>query len=180
MALQPKANLERAIRSRVARMAVSSSTVRGRPAGTIESARRFLRSLPLRPFAEGDGAVFQRALDRTTTRLRKALPMGAQQWGLARKILNIYLRDCAYSAHLRSAYCVGRIESFLELPLDSVTAGRLRQSEEGTALPRWPGVGGITAEAHAQYQRVAAQVARARSIKRVHLDVFWWSEERDA
>ena len=97
MALQPKAELERAIRRHVARLAVSSSTVRGRPAGTIEAARRFLRSLRLRTFSTGDRAGFQLALDRATTRLRASLPGGAQQWGLARKILNIYLRDCAYS-----------------------------------------------------------------------------------
>jgi hypothetical protein len=41
-------------------------------------------------------------------------------------------------------------------------------------LPRWPGVGGITAEGHALYQAAAARIARARSLKRVHLDVFWW------
>ena len=38
---------------------------------------------------------------------------------------------------------------------------------------------GITAEEHQHYQEVAAQVVKARSLKRVHLDVFWWSEERD-
>src|SRR5688572_6159957 len=109
MALTPKRSLERAIRSRIARLAVGPSTVRGNPAGTTEAARGFLRALRLRRFAAGDRAEFRRELDRSTAQLQAALPGGRGRWGVARKLLNIYLRDCTYSAHLRSFYRLGRI-----------------------------------------------------------------------
>ena len=146
MALIPRPDLERAIRSRVARMAVGPSTVRGNPAGTTEAARGFLLALPLRHFAAGGGAEIQRALDRSTARLQAALPRGARNWGVARKLLNIYLRDCVYSAHLRSLYRLGRIEPFCELPLDAVTARHLLESSDGAGLPAWPGVNAVTSE----------------------------------
>jgi len=179
MALIPKPDLERAIRSRVARMAIGPSTVRGNPAGTTGAARGFLLALPLRQFAAGGRAEFQRTLDRSTARLQAALPRGARNWGLARKLLNIYLRDGVYSAHLRSLCRLGRIEPFCELPLDVVTARRLRELGEGAGLPRWPGVNAVTSEVSARYQEVATKIARARRVRRVHLDVYWWSLERD-
>ena len=120
-----------------------------------------------------------RSLDRETTRLQATLPARGRRWGVARKLLNIYLRDCVYSAHLRSAYRLGQIEPFCEVPLDSITAKRLRGSAEGAALPAWPGVGRLTPEVSAHYQIVAGHIAKARKIRPVHLDVFWWSEDRD-
>jgi hypothetical protein len=98
---------------------------------------------------------------------------------VARKLLNIYLRDCVYSAHLRSAYSLGQIEPFCEVPLDSITAKKLRGSADGAALPAWPGVGRLTPTVSAHYQAVATQIARARKLRVVHLDAFWWSEDRD-
>lgn len=135
MALRPRAELDAAIRSRIARVAVGPSSVRGNPAGTTDAARRFLRGLPLGSFATCDRAGFIRVLDYSTSRMQAVLPTGAGHWGLARKLLNIYLRDCVYAAHLRSAYGLGRIEPFCEVPLDSITAGKLRKSDEGSELP---------------------------------------------
>jgi hypothetical protein len=65
------------------------------------------------------------------------------------------------------------------VPLDSITAGKLRESDEGTELPVWSGVGALTPAVSAQYQAVAAQIARALKMRTVHLDVFWWSDDRD-
>ena len=180
MALHPRADLEAAIRSRIARVAVGTSTVRGTPRGTAEAARRFLRQLRLPSFWARNRAEFIQALDRETCRLQAALPPLGRRWGVARKLLNIFLRDCVYSAHLRSAHSLGQIEPFCEVPLDAITARELRASDEGAALPAWPGVGGLTPEVSAQYQSVATRVARARRVRPLHLDVFWWSEGRDA
>src|SRR5262245_3596643 len=177
MALHPRPQLEKAIRSRVARIAVSPSTVRGTRSGTAKAARCFLRKLRLRSFSSLTREEFVRTLDRVTIRLQAALP--GQRWGVARKVLNIYLRDCVYSAHLRSTYGLGQVEPFCEVPLDSITAKKLRKSNKGAKLPAWPGVGGLTPELSARYQAVASQIAGARKLRAVHLDVFWWSEDRD-
>jgi hypothetical protein len=179
MALRPSATLARAIQSWVARVAVGPSTIRGYPKGTVEVARRFLRELRLRRFSNDDATRFGKELDRVTLELLAALPRRARRWGLARKMLNLYLRDCVYNAHLRAEYRLGRLEGYCELPLDSVTAMQLRRVTHGRNLPRWPGVGALHPGVSAQYQAAATQVARARRVRRVHLDVFWWSEERD-
>jgi hypothetical protein len=92
MALRPRPDLEAAIRSRVARVAVGPSAVRGTPRGTAEAARRFLRQLPLRSFRAHNRQAFVRSLDRETTRLQAALPARGRRWGVARKLLNIYPR----------------------------------------------------------------------------------------
>jgi hypothetical protein len=179
MALRPNASLETALRSRVARVAVGASTVRGNPPGTAESARRALRALPLKVFSVRNADAFARALDRATAKVLSELPAGAQRWGVARKVLNIYLRDCIYSAHLRSVYNLGNIEAYCEVPLDSITAKRIRGTKQGAELPKWPGVKNLTPQVSAQFQSVATQIGRASKVKRVHLDVYWWSQERD-
>jgi hypothetical protein len=74
----------------------------------------------------------------------------------------------------RSHYKLGRIEHLLELPMDQFAADHLKDEPEGQALPRWKGVIHLTPEASAAYQAAAQQVAKRKSIHRVHLDVFYW------
>ncbi|SRR6266487_1924853 len=168
------------IQSRTARVAIGASTVRGRGnAGTVAASRQFLRSLPLQRFALSDPSRFATQLDRTTEDLSAALPPNAQHWGLARKILNIFLRDCLYTTYLSEAYELQRAEKFLELPLDSITARQLQLIAGRGVLPRWPRVRHLTPDVSARYQAVAAKEAKARKIARAHLDALWWSAGRD-
>ena len=55
------------------------------------------------------------------------MPKGAQAWGTARKALNIFLRDALYTTYLSKRYGLPRAEASLEIPLDSITAVRLRE-----------------------------------------------------
>jgi hypothetical protein len=170
----------RTVQSRTARVAIGASSVRGRGnAGTVAASRAFLRSLPLERFALRNASKFAQALDRTTNDLRATLPRTAQHWGLARKILNIFLRDCLYTTYLAEAYRLQRAEPFLELPLDSITARQLRRSAGRGALPRWPGVRYVTPDISVRFQTVAAKEAKDRKIARIHLDALWWSAGRD-
>ena len=180
MALTPNADLTAALRARIARVAVGPSTVRHCPAGTAEAARRFLRHVDLSRFAAGDGEQFRTELDLVTSDLQAVLPGDARQWGLARKILNMFLRDCVYNAHLRAAYALGRGERHCEVPLDSTVVRRLAASESGRALPAWPGISGLGPDVSDEYQAVAARVAALLRVRRVHLDAFWWSGPHDA
>jgi hypothetical protein len=175
-----KAEFLRAVQSRTARVAIGASTVRGRGnKGTVAASRQFLRSLPVQRFALDDPSRFVAELDRTTDDLCAALPRNAQHWGLARKILNIFLRDCLYTTYLAEAYRLKHVERFLELPLDSITAGQLQRAAGRGALPRWPGVRHVTPDISARFQAVAAKEARDRKIARIHLDALWWSAGRD-
>jgi hypothetical protein len=169
-----------AIRSRAARIAVGPSTARGQGrAGVVDASRRFLRGLDLRPFGTDDTRRFRQALDQTTRECVAALPRDAQSWGLARKLLNIFLRDCLYTTYLCDQYKLGQAEAFFELPLDSITAKELRRERGRGALPPWRGLKHLVAEISDLYQDAAARVARERGVCRVHLDAYWWSQSRD-
>ena len=169
-----------AIKSRTARVSIGASTMRGRGnTGTVSASRQFLRSLPLQRFALDDPSRFAAELDHMTDDLCAALPLNAQHWGLARKILNVFLRDCLYTSYLSEAYELRRAEKFFEIPLDSITAQQLQFIAGRGVLPRWPGVRYVTADMSARYQAVAAEEASARKIARAHLDALWWSAGRD-
>lgn len=85
----------RAIQQRNARVAIGSSAMRGAGIkGVIETARLFLGRLGLSRFGTTSRERFDRQLNLTTQRLVRRLPAQSRPWGLARKGLNIFLRDC--------------------------------------------------------------------------------------
>src|SRR5262249_47184715 len=90
-----------AIQARTARVSIGASTARGRGnKGAVMAARSFLCTLNLREFGITKASTFAARLNRTTWRLAAALPRRCQRWGLARKFLNIFLRDCLYTKYL--------------------------------------------------------------------------------
>jgi hypothetical protein len=168
------------IQSRVARVAIGPSTVRGRGnAGVVLAAREFLRTLALEDFGTDAPDRFQQRLDQATEALRLVLPEGAQYWGIARKALNIFLRDSVYTVYLRDEYGLARTEPLLEIPLDSITTKRIRADLGRGELPRWKGVKWLRPNESAIYQKAAARIADDRGIVRAHLDALWWSVDRD-
>jgi hypothetical protein len=163
-----------ALQVRAARIAIGSSSMRGRGnRGVVEAGRRFLNALSLANFGTADPEKFRSALDAATSGLRKALPNRSQYWGLARKGLNIFLRDCLYTVYLRDAYSLDLAEAYFEVPLDSLSGRALHKAAPG-ALPRWHTVRGLTAELSDKYQGIASECAASKGMARVHLDVFWW------
>ena len=174
------AYLLRAIQHHNARAAIGSSSMRGAGSGgVVKRARAFLCDMPLGRFGTSNKSEFGCRLDDATDSLKRALPKGAQRWGLARKGLNIFLRDCLYTTYLRDEYDLALAEHFFEVPLDSITGARLVRESQG-ALSRWKTVRGLDAKTSAAYQAVAAQLAVEKGIARVHLDALWWGEREDA
>ena len=168
----------RIIQDRAARLAVGPSTTRGRGSrGAIAAARLHLGRLSVTAFSVRDQTRFTRRLSSATRVLMHALPPKARSWGLARKVLNIFLRDCLYNVYLRKAHGLAAIEQMLEIPLDSITARAIR--EEMPELPRWPGVRNLTPDLSAAYQAAAMAVAKREGIARVHLDAYWWGGARE-
>jgi hypothetical protein len=175
-----KDQLVAAIQSRTARVAVGASTVRGAGnAGTVAAARKFLGSLDLSSLGGGARAPFGDTLDMTTKSLMAALPKGARHWGVARKVLNIFLRDCLYTGYLSKAFDLRKYEALLELPLDRITAVHVKRAAGRGGLPAWPGVKHLKPDLSARFQEVATAEAAKRGIARVHLDAIWWSVSRD-
>lgn len=161
------------IQHRTARVAITASATRRQGAdGVVRCARDFVVSLKLAPFGTRDQRAFTRQLDAATRRLRACLPRRVATWGLARKLLNIFLRDSLYTSYLAKEHGLAAAERFLEIPLDSITAKRIRK--EVPELPRWPGVKHLDPDRSAAYQAAALFIARQHGVARVHLDAYWW------
>lgn len=160
---------------RVARIAISASTARGRESGTVLAARGFLPAINLRSLAQLDERAFARRLDHLTGKLCALLPDRSDGWGFARKFLNIFLRDSLYDAHLSRTFRLARIERWLEVPLDGDVGRRLLAEPEGASLPRWRTIYELDHATHLAFQQVASRVAARKGIARVHLDLLFWS-----
>lgn len=172
--VQVRASLTRAIKTRTAVVAVGPSTARGQGArGVVGALRTALDALPLARFSKSGHSSFINSLDASTHSVMIALPRPARSWGLARKCLNIFLRDCFYNAYLREAYGLAIAEPWFEVPLDRVVAEGLRENLT-VALPRWPGVKRVTPELSALYQDAASLLSQDWGIARVHLDTYLW------
>jgi hypothetical protein len=120
-------------------------------------------------------------LDRETNRLILLLPDGAQNWGTARKAINLFLGEAYYNRFLCEAFGLTRSEQFLEVPLDRQVADYLRQkaSASGTSLPRWPGIRDLKQPVSDAYQTFAREYALGRGAgwARIHVDVLAWRRE---
>lgn len=162
-----------ALHPRLARLTVGPSTVRGKGnAGVLLVAREFLTHVSLPQFATNEDRKFRRHLDLTTDLLCKSFPPAARHWGLARKVLNIFLRDCFYSWHLCTHWNLHRAEHSFELPLDGIVGRKLNQIDP--QLPRWDAIKRLTPVMSDAFQASAQQHAKSLGLTRVHLDALWW------
>jgi hypothetical protein len=165
-----------ALQAHAARAAITPSSMRGAGSrGVVAAGQKHLADLALARFGIAHVTRFRRELDTATHDLMLALPKGARHWGLARKGLNIFLRECLYTVYLREEYSLDKAEYFYEIPLDSITGAALHRESNG-ALPRWKTVRGLSPELNAEFQRVASALAKSRKVARVHLDAVWWGQ----
>jgi hypothetical protein len=147
------------------------TVTRGQEEGTYEAAIGFLRTNATTLLNDlADPATFKVQLDKRTHELRSHLP--SRSWGVARKCLNIFIRDAAYNFCLRREHKLERLEPSLEIPLDSNAARGLR--EKRSDLPRWQTIKALTCATNTAYQAAAAEIARHEGVFRVHLDVWYW------
>ena len=160
---------------RLGSTSVGSSTARGMgSAGTIPAARKYLQLVDLRRFVVRSEEAFLSELSAATGELKRSLPSDARHWGSSRKFLNIFLRGCLYNRYLCSLHRLERIESWLEVPLDSHVAKGLKQEAGRDALPVWTTVIGLTPQNSDRFQAFASEVAKRDGVLRVHLDLKYW------
>lgn len=159
----------------VAYCSVGASTVRGlRTSGVVAAARDALRRVELGPYGSGTPKAFRSRLDRDTGLVQGSLPDGAQFWGVARKLLNIFLRGALYNTYLNPHYGLSALEDRYEMPLDSLSASGICDLSATRSLPRWTAVKHVTSEINEQYQLRAESIAVAHGTARVHLDAIFW------
>jgi hypothetical protein len=166
-----KARFISQMQKKVAVSAVGASAVRGQPRGTIVAVRSFLARLALQTIPTQPPETFGPWLDRQTDDMN--IP-----WGVARKCLNLFLRDAFYSRYLHNEYGLLTLEQWLEVPLDGVVGRFLIRKQKGTRLASWPGLKHLQVEESLIFQEVATEIAQANGIARVHLDIFAWTDNR--
>ena len=164
--------------SRLANTSIGPSTLRNQGAPGVTSAvREFLASLDIGRFA--NERQFPSELDSHTDALMRALPAGAQNWGTARKSLNLFLGECYYHRFVSEHYNLQVILPLLEVPLDSQVAGllyRLARTRKDHRVPPWPGIRQLTPPVGGSYQRFASVFASGLGPgwARIHIDLIAW------
>jgi len=168
------------MRKREANLSIGASTARHMGAGTVKEARDFLGSLDIGSFVNDSEEALNQHLDTTTVEFGKELT--CKSWGAARKFLNIFLRGALYNRCLCDCYGLAILEPFLETPLDSHVATALRsrcnEEEGGLLLPPWGTIIRLEKDVSQKYQEVASRVARKKGVARVHLDVWYWRQDK--
>jgi hypothetical protein len=166
----------RAIQRYVAVSAIGVTAVRGRTRGVLRAARAFAAKLDLTQFSVTDKALFRAALDAATDRLQHALPAGGRSWGVARKAVNLFLRDALYNHYLRAAFELAKAEPWFEVPLDSMVAASLLKRNPRAAVPAWATVKGLSPSENDAYQEALRALAARLGVAAVHLDSLLWLE----
>ena len=169
--------LLRRLRWRTAELSVGPSTVRGAGArGVVRAARKALKLVRLRRFATGSRTEFLAALETETKRIRRVLPRGTRHWGIARKVVNIFLRQAAHNVYLSARFGLRRVERWLELPLDSHVAAGIYRARPTLELPRWRTIKGLTPDDSELFQAAGRKIARDKRVIPIHLEYLWWRE----
>ena len=163
------------VQDKVAISAVPPSTFRGSKAGLTAGVRNFLKRLDLSEFAVSDPKRFAARLERATSQMQLALSRQGVTWGIARKALNLFLRDAFYNTYLRKRFKLPRAEACYEIPLDGVVAKGLRRRFP-KQLPPWPGVRPLTKKVSHVYQAAAMKEAQKMDLSPVHLDIYLWTK----
>lgn len=127
--------------------------------------------------------AFEIYLDRNTNKLAAYIRdktkddknKNSTYWGPARKYINIYLRSCTYNYFLRQHFCLDKIDTLLELPIDSKVANELRKkfNQKAQKLDKFVLTTLLKTE-HSLYQQWASADAKEQRINPVDLDVFYW------
>ncbi len=166
---------------RVAHIAIDGGTLRNQGApGVAKTARDFLSKIALAKFVKDDETSFLKELDRQTELLRNRFPKDAKNnYGAARKAINLFLHEAFYHRVLYEKYGLREIEAFLELPLDGQVGKYLSdQAREGGEpnFPCWQTIKSLTSETNRRYQDFARVHARkmGSGCKRIQLEVKIW------
>jgi hypothetical protein len=165
------------MKSYVAYTSVGASTVRGmRSPGLVRRARVALSEVDLSRYAKVKQDKFQNLLDEDTSMVLARTRLPKKDWGVGRKVLNIFLRGALYNVYLREQFRLDRIETIMEIPLDSLTAKGIKRLSPPKSLPRWKGVRHLSPSASAEFQARAIELANSTfGTNRVHLDIYFYT-----
>ena len=153
------------LRERTAESAAGTTALRNQgDKGVIHNARKFLRGLEPYKFAKcATEGLFSALLDEKTKALQESFPPAARNWGAARKVLNLYLRDVLYSRYLCKHFDFHHLEKWLEVPLDSFAAKGIQFDYRPKTLVKFPGIKQVAGDVHSE---IALLLTKPRNLLR--------------
>lgn len=125
-------------------------------------------------------SLYKAHLDNQTDALLANFPPSSRNnWGTARKALNLFFRDVVYNFYLAihlemPCDSVENTEllKYMEVPLDKDVATGL--IGKNTDLPKWVAIKNLTKESSDKYQEYALSYSDRLKTARVHLDLEFW------
>ena len=164
----------------IANTSISASSLRNQGGeGVVAKARCFMGELDLAEAGAAGAEGYPAYLDDCTAKLMAYFPDKAREnYGAARKALNIYLFACTRDHVARSRYSLDRIEPALELPIDkdAITYLKCKTQCEASrsALRGFDSIKGLCRKKHATIQAIASEVAEGKGVLRCELDFCAW------
>jgi hypothetical protein len=176
--------LLRKIHKRLAEITIGNSALRNQGApGFVSITRKYLyEKIKPKDFFErlGDEKKYRKYLDRHTTALSRLYPTDTENWGAARKSLNLFFRELVYNKFLAEQYSIpknfskcNKLLSHLEVPLDSHVAEAIIERSD-KSLPKWEAIKALKQFESDLYQEEANAIAAREGVARVHLDLVFW------
>jgi len=168
----------RLVQKRVANIAIGASTLRNQGKGTTSVAIKFISGLDLKKFKGITKKEFMILIDELTEELMGKFPFGSENnWGAARKSINVFLEEVFYNRFLVRECRLQNLEKYLEIPLDSNVIKKLQENDSAGILPRWGGIKYLKPEDSKQYQDFAKKLAIGKETARIYLDLEFWRSE---
>lgn len=164
------------VQKRVVYSSIGSSTLRNQgEKGVSEAAQKFLIEVNLAEFKDIENLTdYLKMLDNLTNDLSEKFPGRAKgNWGAARKALNVFMEDAFYNKFLDAEYDLDKLGPFLEVPIDSYVAKRLKKGSINKT-PAWRGIKNLTPADNMKWQEIALEVAKKPGILRIYLDLEYW------
>lgn len=161
---------------RIASQCISSSALRnqGSP-NVVRQARIYFYDIDITEISSYPN-TFEDWINIRTNELIDFLPEGAKNYGTSRKAINLFLRDCLYNKIINQRYKLYRIETRLEIPIDSHVVNGMMQTKIGKKLPPWKSIKELTPEINAIYQKCAKDISKITGCRRVDVDIYLWRQ----
>lgn len=175
---------DKLILRRLSQISTGASAFRNQGAsGLVRAAQGYFEhQVPVGQFVNSlsNNSHYNDFLKHHTDSLLSVLPNGAQNWGVARKGLNLFLREIVYNSFLAEKYKIPtRMSEFnifaqnMEVPLDGHVAKALI-SKSNPLMPSWNSLKRLTQETSDIYQLQAIIVASQMRTARINLDLKFW------
>ncbi len=174
----------KALTKHLANVSIGVSTVRGYPTGTGKCVREYLGGMDFNQFRLiMNEADYSNIIDEHTKNLVDKLYLIIDHskektalWGIARKCLNIFMRNACYNRFIYEKYQLSHLMPFLEVPLDSYVGKKLDSHNKNT---KWTTITAINKVTNDNYQSVATDMAKNEYSfnHRIHLDLIAWRAE---